>query len=56
MGAITPPHKRAIKIFSNVSENISCDRKLLFTFWLHENDFSITQNALILQLLGDFAL
>jgi len=33
MGAITPPPKRARKIFSNVTGNKSSDRELIFTFW-----------------------
>jgi len=53
MRAIDPP-KRARKISLNVSENKSGDRKLLY-FGIHENAFDITQNALLPQLLGDFA-
>ena len=44
------------KIFLNVSENKSSNRNLiLYIFGIHGNAFDITQNALIPQLLGDFA-
>jgi len=57
-GAIAPSLPQgARKIFLNVSENKSSDRKLIFRYFgIHENACDITQNALIAQLLGDFAL
>jgi len=57
-GAIAPSLPQgARKIVLNVSENKSSDRKLIFRYFdIHENACDITQNALIAQLLGDFAL
>jgi len=55
-GAIAPPApKRARKIFLNVSENkSSCIQKAIF-YILVFTKTTIARNALIPQLLGDFA-
>jgi len=47
-GRFPPPPQEGQKIFLNVSENKSNDRKLIFLYFrIRENVFDITENALI---------